>query len=77
MISSITGDETRLDIRARSLWVRSQEAFLDVRVFDPNTNRCLNATLPQYHEINEKEKKHNFNNRMLQLENGTFTPAVF
>ena len=55
MISSITGDETRLDIRVRSLWVRSQEAFLDVRVFDPNTDRCLNATLPRCHEINEKE----------------------
>ena len=37
--STITGDEARLDIRARSFWVRGQEAFLDIRVFDPNANR--------------------------------------
>ena len=44
--SAITGGEVRLDIRARSFWVRGQEAFLDIRVFDPNANRYLNATLP-------------------------------
>ena len=43
---AITGDEARLDIRARSFWVRGQEAFLDIRVFDPNANRYPIATLP-------------------------------
>ena len=50
---------------------------LDIRVFDPNANRYLNATLPRCHEINEKEKKRNYNNRILQIELGTFTPLVF
>ena len=75
--SAITGDEARLDIRARSFWVRGQEAFLDIRVFDPNAKRYPIATLPWCHEINEKEKKHNYNNRILQIEHGTFTPLVF
>ena len=75
--SAITGDEARLDIQARSFWMRGQEAFLDIRVFDPNANRYLNATLTRCHEINEKEKKRNYNNRILQIENGTFTPLVF
>ena len=44
--SAIKRDEARLDIRARSFWVRGQEAFLNIRVFDPNANRYLNATLP-------------------------------
>ena len=57
--------------------MRGQEAFLDIRVFDPNANRYLNATLTRCHEINEKEKKRNYNNRILQIENGTFTPLVF
>ena len=74
---AITGDEARLDIRARSFWVRGQEAFLDIRVFDPNANKNLNATLPRCHKINEKEKKRNYNNRILQIEHGTFTPLVF
>ena len=75
--SAIAGDEARLDIRARSFWVRGQEAFLDIRVFDPNANKNLNATLPRCHKINEKEKKRNYNNRILQIEHGTFTPLVF
>ena len=68
--SAITGVEARLDIRARSFWVRGQEAFLDIRVFDPNANKNLNATLPRCHKINEKEKKRNYNNRILQIEHG-------
>ena len=75
--SAITGDEARLDIRARSVWVRGQEAFLDTRVFDLNTNRYLDATLPWCHEINEKEEKRNYNKRILQIEHGIFTPLVF
>ena len=27
---------TRLDVRARSLWITGQRAFFDFRVFDPN-----------------------------------------
>ena len=54
----ITGDKARLAILARSFWLRGQEAFLDIRVFDPNTNRYLNSILPRCHEINEKEKKY-------------------
>ena len=67
----------RLDIRARSFCVRGQEAFLDIRVFDPNANRYFNASLPRYHEKNEKEKKRIYNNRIIQIEQGTFTPLAF
>ena len=66
--SAITGDEARLDIRTRIFWVRDQEAFLDIRVFDPNANRYLNAILPRCHEINEIEKKRNYNHTILKTE---------
>ena len=75
--SGITGDEARIDIRARSFWVRGQKAFLDIRVFDPNANIYLNATLPRRCEINEEEMKRNCNNGILQIEHGTVTPLVF
>ena len=75
--SAITGDEARLDIRARTFWVRDQEAILDIRVFEPNANGYLNATLPRCHEIKGKEKKRNYNNRILQIEYGILTPLVF
>ena len=34
-----TTNEARLDIRAPGVWERGQQAFLDLRVFDPNA--CL------------------------------------
>ena len=38
-------NEVRLDIKARRVWERGQEAFLDLRVFDPNACRYLNKSL--------------------------------
>ena len=69
--TAIRGDEARLDIRARGLWERGHQEVLDVRVFDPNTS------IQQCYNINEKEKKRNYNERILQIDHGTFTPLVF
>ena len=49
-------NEARLDMRARGVWEREQQAFLDLRVFDPNTCPYLNKLLQQCHVINEQEK---------------------
>ena len=70
-------DEARLDIRARGVWARGQQAFFDLRVFDPNACRYLNKSLKQCHVMNKQEKKRAYNKRVLQVEHGTFTPLVF
>ena len=75
--SAVTGDEASLNTRARNFWVRGQEAFLNIRVFNANANRCINTTLPQCHETNDKEKKRNYNYRILQIEHGAFTTLAF
>ena len=75
--SANISNEARLDISARSVWSRNQRAFFDVRVFDPNARRFRNQTLSQMYITNEKEKKRCYNERVLQVENGTFTPLVF
>ena len=75
--TAIRGDEARLDIRARGLWERGQQAFLDTRVFDPNASRYLNTSIQQCCNINEKEKKRNYSERILQIDHSTFTPLVF
>ena len=72
-----TRTEARLDIRSRGFWVRGQQAFFDIRVFDPNTKRYLNSALPQCYAQNEKEKKRQYNERVLEIEHGSFTPVVF
>ena len=41
-----TSNKERVDIKSRGFWVRGQQAFFDVRVFDPNANRYLSKALP-------------------------------
>ena len=69
--------EARLDIRSRWFWDRGQQAFFDIRVFDPNGKRYLNSALPQCYGQNEKEKKRQYNESVLQIKHGSFTPLVF
>ena len=70
-------NEARVDIKSRGFWVRGQQAFFDVRVFDPNAKRYLHKALPQCYTQNEKEKKRQYNERILEVEHGSFTPLVF
>ena len=70
-------NEERLDIRAQGFWNRDQQTFFDIRVFDPNACRYLNKSLQQCHAMNEHEKKRLYNEWMLQVDHGTFTPLVF
>ena len=56
-----TCTEARLDIGSRRFWVRGQQAFFNIRVFDPNAKRyLLNSALPKCYEQNEKEKKRQY-----------------
>ena len=57
-------------------WIRDQKAF-DVRVFDPSASRYLNQNLRQCYQRNEREKKNAYNERILNIEHGSFTPLVF
>ena len=75
--TSNVSDEARLDISARSVWARNQRAFFDIRVFNPTARRFNGQSLTQAYLTNENEKKRGYNERVLQVENGTFTPLVF
>ena len=55
--SAITTDDTRCDISAKGFWSAGQVSFLDVRVFNTNTNRYMNQSLKEIYEISKKEKK--------------------
>ena len=70
-------DEAILDIAARGFWVNGQKAFFDVRVINPIAGRYKNLKIEKACEVNEKEKKRTYNQRVLQIEQGTFTPLVF
>ena len=63
-----TRAEASLDIKSRGFWVRGQQAFFDIKVFDPNTKRYVDSALPQCYAQNGKEKKRQYNERVLEIE---------
>ena len=49
--------EVKVDIRTRGYWERGQQAFSDLRVFDPNACRYCNKSPRHVPVMNEQDKK--------------------
>ena len=66
--SAIVDDKARSDIRVNGLWVKERNAFLDIRVFNPNafSNRNLQSINATYRR-HEKEKKRQYNARIQEV----------
>ena len=75
--SSNVSDEAKVDISARGFWVRGQRAFFDVRVFHPFAPSYRHKSLQATHRQHESEKRRAYNDRILQVEMGSFTPLIF
>ena len=69
-------DDARLDIATRGFWISGQRAFFDIRVFNRISRRYESQELNKAYEINEREKKRQYNERILEVEHGSFTPLV-
>ena len=69
-------DEASVDIAARGLWIFGQWAFFYIRVFNPMTQWYGSQDLTKAYEIIESEKKRQYNEQILELEHGSFTPLV-
>ena len=52
-------------------------AFFDLRVFNPLAPFYGKMSLAAAHSSNENSKKREYNERVLQVEHGSFTPLVF
>ena len=72
-----SAQDARLDISARGFCISGQRAFLDIRVFELNAQRYRNSNLQKCYSKNEDEKNKQYNRRVLQVENASFTPLVF
>ena len=79
VFSNITAnldDGARLDIAANGFWGgRHERAFFDVRVFNPHapSNR---QPLPACYRKHENQKKRVYEQRVREVERGSFTPLV-
>ena len=75
--SANTDSEARLDVKARGFWNRGQDAFFDIRGFNPYAPSYRSQDLPQLYRRHEQEKKREYNQQVLEVENGVFTPLTF
>ena len=75
--SSNTSNQARADVSARALWINGQTAFFDLKVFNPLVICHLHHSLSAVHKKNESKKKREHNQRILQVEHGSFTPFKF
>ena len=71
-----TDDEARLDVSARDFWFDGGLAFFDVRVFNPFAKTHLNTKLETVFNQNERQKKSHYNQRVITVEHGSFSPIV-
>jgi len=72
-----TAPDARLDFHARGVWERQRSALFDVRVCHPNADSYKDLSPKQIYRRHENEKKRQYANLVLEVEQGTFTPLVF
>ena len=75
--SANSSADARLDIRARGFWRRGQNAYFDVRVTNADSASQTNMSIKSVLKRHEAEKKRAYNQRVMQVEQGSFTPLVF
>ena len=76
-VRGLADDGARTDIRARGFWRPAQNAFFDVRLTNLNARSQAHLSTERVFAKHEKEKKKDYNDRIMRVEHGTFTPLVF
>ena len=69
-------EKARLDVAGVGVWGAYEKTFLDIRIMHPNSPSYVNKPIEQVYVMHENEKKRAYNERVLQIEKGSFTPIV-
>ena len=75
--TAVTSPEARLDFKAGGFWSRGVTAFFDVRVTHVNSKCNQGKETSTIFKEQEEEKKRKYQQRVLDVEMGSFTPLVF
>ena len=71
-----TSENARLDVAGNGVWGPMERTFLDIRVMHPNSPSYINKDIRQVYRAHELEKKRTYNERIIEVEKGSFTPIV-
>ena len=75
--STNTEEGARLDIKAQNFWDKSkQSTFFDVRIFNSHAPVNCTSSTDAYYRRHEREKRRAYEQSVLEVEHGTFTPLV-
>ena len=75
-VNGNTSDNARLDVAGNGVWGPMERTFLDIRVMHPNSPSYVNKDIRQIYEAHEMEKKRTYNERVIEVEKGSFTPIL-
>ena len=70
-------DGARLDVCAQGFWGNRQSAFFYVRVFNPLAPSNCRSSLTATYRQHEATKRRAYEQRVREIEHGSFTPLVF
>ena len=76
-IQGTKADKAAPDISSRGLWSTFERTFFDVRVLHPNCPSYVNKDMNKIYQAHENEKMKKYNERVLTVERGSFTPLVY
>ena len=72
-----TEDNARLDIKAQNFWDNSRRSTVfDMRVFNAHAPSNSSSSTDACYRRHEREKRRNYEQRVIEVEHGTFTPLV-
>ena len=75
-VNSATGERARPDVSGVGVWGGYERTFLDIIITHPNCPTYANMPADQLYQLMENRKKAKYNERILQVEKGSFTPIV-
>ena len=67
----------RADVSTLGFWLPLNRAFFDVKIMNPFAQTNAAKKIPDMYKYHENAKKQEYNDRILQIEKGTFTPLIF
>ena len=76
IVNGNRAQKARLDVSGNGIWGPQEKTFLDIRVMHPNSESYRGKDIHQVYRLHEMEKKRTYNERIIQIEKGSFTPIV-
>src|SRR5262249_14385818 len=69
-------DDARLDVACVGFWGAQQRAFFDIRITNPLAPSYAHTPVETHLANQEHEKRTDYQERVIQIEKGSFTPLV-